>query len=198
MTINNIKDLFSNIASAHYMLNDFEFGELWEIEEKMNKNAKYPMLFVSPISSVTGEQVKERTFQVLVMDLVKKDGTETVDAWSDTEQILDDVIKIVRRESDSYELVGEPTLFPFKEEYSDWCTGYRAELVIRTDFNSNYCDIPSDSFVSPEVSANVVTIKDQDGNVLATLTGGQSYEVTVFSALKDTLTANVTTITNQL
>lgn len=198
MTINQIKTLFSNVASAHYMLNDFEFGELWEIEEKMNKNAKYPMLFVSPISSITGEQVKERTFQVLVMDLVKKDGTETVDAWSDTEQILDDVIKIVRRESDSYELVGEPTLFPFKEEYSDWCTGYRAELVIRTDFNSNYCDIPSDSFVSPESVDQVVTIKDQNGNVLATLKGGQSYEVTVFSALKDTLTANVTTITNQL
>jgi hypothetical protein len=185
MTINQIKELFSNIASAHYFINDFAYGELWEIEEKLNKKPKYPMLFVTPVQSVTGEQVKERTFNILVFDMVNKDYSNQVQVWSDTERILDDVIKILRRESKDYELVGEPTSFPFKEDFSDWATGYRAEIVIRTDFDNNYCDIPSVDFISPETQAlTTVTIRNQETQaIIATLTGGQSYDVVVASGI---------------
>ena len=195
MTMNQVKDLFNNIASAHLQIQDFQFGEVWEIEEKMNKEAKYPMLFVAPIQSTTLEQVKERTFQVFVFDMLNKNKSNVVDAWSDTEQILDDVIKIFRHESSAYEVVGDSTLFPFKEDNSDWAIGYRSELVIRTDFNSNYCDIPSTTFVSPNTPA-FAQVKDQSGNVIATLYSGDVYNVIVASGILDTINATTTIIDN--
>lgn len=195
MTIEQLDTLFNNIAVSHKQLNDYAFGELWQVEEKMNKNAKYPMLFVVPVSSMTGDQVKERTFHFLILDMVNKDDTNQIPVWSDTEQILDDIIKIVRRESDDYELVGEPILFPFKEEHSDWASGYRAELVIRTQFNNNYCDVPALSFVSPEAPP-FATIKDQNGNVIATLKNRDVYTVIVASGILDDLSATVSIIDN--
>jgi hypothetical protein len=195
MTINQIKTLFENIANAHKQIQDFEFGEVWEIEEKMNKEAKYPMLYVAPIQTLDNEQVFERSFHVFVFDMLSKDKSNVVDAWSDTEQILYDVIKIFKNESANYEVVGQSTLLPFKEDNSDWAIGYRTELVIRTDANSNYCDIPSDTFVSPNTPA-FAQVKDQNGNVLATLYSGDTYSVIVASGILDDLNATVTVIDN--
>lgn len=199
MTINNFNTLFENISVSHKQINDYGFGEEWEIEEKMNKEVKYPLLFVVPTGSTTLMQTKRRRFRFILCDMVNKDKTNLVEVWSDTEQILDDLIKILRRESPDYELVNEPQLLPFKEVYSDWSAGYECEVEVETDFNSNYCDIPSDSFVSPETaSKTTVTIKDQDGNTITTLYGGQSYVVTILTGIEDTITANVTTITDDI
>ena len=195
MTLNQLTTLFSNIAKAHDQIQDFAYGELYEIEEKMNKECKYPLLFVSPVSSTTLNNQIQRTFNFLVFDMSNKDKSNVIEAWSDTEQILNDIVKIFRNESNNYELVGDPTLFPFKEDNSDWAIGHRSELVIQTDFNSGYCDIPSDTFISPNSSGfNTVTIKDQNGNVLATITGGGNYNVIVGSGINDDLTATVTII----
>lgn len=200
MTLNQLKELFSNIATAHKQINDFGYGMPWEVEAYMEKQGgvKYPLLWVVPISSTTFEQVKERTFLFMVIEPPIKDKNNRDEVWSDSEQILDDIIKIFKYESDNYELVGDPLLFPIDEDHTDWLSGYRAEITLRTNFSKNYCDIPAYPFISPEYLAlTTVTIKDQNGNVLATLKGGQSYEVTVFDTIKDTITLNVTTITDQ-
>ncbi len=202
ITINNYKTLFDNIATAHKQINTNGFGEMWEIEELTNKDITYPCLFVVPIDSTTMEQTQRRTFRLLAFDMVKKgdvDNEQGTEVWSDTEQILNDIIKILRKESDSYDLIGDPLLQPFKEEFSDWATGWRTDVVIESELNSNYCDVPTDSFVSPEsASGTTVTIVDQDGNVLATVNQGGSYQVTVLSGINDTLTANVTTIIDNI
>jgi len=190
MTISQVKTLFQNIATAHYQINDFAYGELWEIEEKMNKEAKYPMLYIAPVQSLAQDQVIDRTYHVMIFDMLSKDKTNVIDAWSDTEQILYDVVKIFKNESSEYEVIGESTLIPFKEDNSDWAIGYRAQLVIRTDANSNYCDIPSSTFVSPNTPA-FAQVKDQNGNVLATLYSGDTYNVIVASGILDDLNATV-------
>ena len=137
----------------------------------------------------------------MIFDLVKRgdiDNSQTTEVWSDTEQILNDVIKIIKKNSNDYDLIGDPTLGPFMEEFTDWVTGWKADIVIESELNSNFCDIPASSFVSPSGSTCSVTIKDQSGNVLATVNGGGSYTVTVLSGINDTLTANVTTIIDNI
>jgi len=201
ITINNYKSLFNNIQAAHYQLNSYGFGEAWEIETLMNQEITYPCLFVIPVSSTTMDQVQQRTFRLLVFDLVKRDdvdNSQCTEVWSDTEQITNDIIKILREESDNYDLIGDVVLEPFKEEFTDWVTGYKADVVIESELNTNYCDIPASSFVSPNGSTTSVTIVDQDGNVIATVNGGGSYTVTVLSGINDTLTANVTTIIDNI
>ena len=202
ITINNYKTLFNNIATAHKQINTFGFGEVWEIEELTNKDITYPCLFVVPVDSTTLEQTQRRTFTLLCFDMVRKgdvDNAQGTEVWSDTEQITNDIVKILRKESDSYDLIGEPVLIPFKEEFSDWATGWRTDVTIETELNSNYCDVPSSTFVSPESSTpTTVTIVDQNGNVIAVVNSGGSYLVTVLSGINDTLTANVTTIIDNI
>lgn len=199
MTIKEVNTLFNNIAVAHYQIKSYLFCELDMIEEKMNatNGIKYPCLCVVPIQSNTGTQVKVRRFHVMVFDIPNTDKSNIVNVWSDTEQMLDDIIKIFRNESRLYDLTEEPTLFPFEEQHSDWVAGYRCEISVETSFNNNYCDIPSNTFISPDAAEfTYVTIYDQDGNVLAQLKGGQSYNVVVASGIADDLTATVTVIDN--
>lgn len=202
ITINNYKTLFNNIQAAHQQLNSFGFGEAWQIEELMNKQITYPCMFVCPISSLNNDQTQQRTFRILIFDLVKRDDVDNdqcTEVWSDTEQILNDVLKILRNESDSYDLVGDVSCEPFMQEFTDWVTGYKADIVIESELNSNYCDIPASSFVSPETAQGTsVRIIDQSGNTIATVRGGGQYLVTVLSGINDTLTANVTTIVDNI
>ena len=149
ITYNNIITLFNNIAVAHKQLKDFGTGESWEVEGHIKPGIIYPLLWVIPISSQTTSNTQERTFTLLVMGQVKKDKSDEQEILSDCELILNDVIKIFRNESDNYDLIGEPILFPFKEDFGDWITGWRADVQIQTDLNNNYCDIPKLSFQSP-------------------------------------------------
>lgn len=197
MTIKEANTLFNNIAVAHYQINDYVYSELGMLEEELDKNTKYPCLVAIPMQSATGEQVKVRRFMLMVLDIPKKDKSNIINLWSDTEQILDDIIKIFRNESKSYSLVEEPTLVPFSEEHSDWVAGYRTEIAIETQFNNNYCDLPAGTFISPDTAQfSYVYIYDQNGNTLATLKGGQSYSVIVASGIADDLTATVSVIDN--
>jgi hypothetical protein len=194
MTLRQVKNLFNNIATAHKEINDFGFGEIWEIEEKTNKNIKYPIMFVTPVQTEHQENVNDRTFTVLIFDMVRKDYDNQVNAWSSTEQILEDVIEILRKESDEYEVVGNPILIPFKEDFSDWATGYRADIVLRTNKTVTHCNIPADSFISPSASKYYVTIKDQNGNTVKTVKPGETYSVIVATGIDSDLTATSTVI----
>lgn len=190
MTYLQIIQLFENIADANFFIKSFGHGEAWEINETTNFNDY--VLWVIPIDATTGQQTKIRTFTLLVFKRVKKDESDETYILSDCERILDDVIKIFRNQDSSYEVLGDPVLFPFKEEFGDWVAGWRADLQVQTDFDSNYCDVPSSTFVNPEsLSASKVIIKDQDGNTIAILNPGSTYTVTIVSAIDG---GNATTI----
>jgi hypothetical protein len=139
MTFNNIKDLFKSISVAHEQLKGFGFGNEFEINGADNE---YPLLWIIPLESITNQQTRVRKFFMLVVSVGKHDQSDRDEIWSDTEQVFDDVIKILRNESDDYELLNDVIKFPVSEKYSDWVTGWQAELEIETDLNSNYCDIP--------------------------------------------------------
>jgi hypothetical protein len=128
----------------------------------------------------------------MVLNLVKKDLTNRDEVWSDTEQIIDDVIKIFRNESDSYELIGDPVLLPVTEEHSDWVTGWQTDLVIQTEFNSNYCDIPADGFHSPVLVPGYGVIKNiETGEVIKTVKKGEVYYIEFLDTIEQSL-GNVT------
>lgn len=186
MTYNQIITLFTNIATAHKQIKSFGHGEAWEINS--DDVFKDYILWVIPIDSTTNENTKVRTFTLLAFKKVKQDKSDETYILSDCEQIIDDVIKIILNNSNDYNLVNTPTQFPFKEEFGDWCAGWRTDIQIETDFDNNYCDIPSGTFVSPESASNYVTIVDQEGNVLTTINAGQSYTVEVLQEIIQTLT----------
>lgn len=188
MSVKNIIQLFENISIAHYQLNGFGFGNIFEINGSIKPGLKYNLLWVVPIDSTTTEQTKQRRFQLLVVGLVKADSSNRDAVWSDTEQIWDDVIKILRNESDAYELVGEPVANPIAEKFGDWVCGWQGEVTIQTDLNSNYCDIPADGFASPVVVPGYGIIKNiETGEVIKTLRKGEVYYIEILDEVQQSL-----------
>jgi hypothetical protein len=167
MTYNQIIKLFSNIVGSSKVLKSFGTGELWEIEGNIKPGIQYPTLWAAPIQTNVTDQTMSRTFTFLCFDMVSKDKSNEQEVLSDTEQCLQDFIKILRSASDDYELVGNPTLIPFKEEFSDWATGWRVDFEILTAFNSNDCDVPNDSFISP------TPVYSEDGSALGFMNNWQ-------------------------
>lgn len=199
MTFNNIKDLLAQIAAAHYQIKGFGFGNLFEINgesgtSEMKSGHGYPLFWVVPLESTTLEQTRQRRFLFIVADLVKHDLSNRDDVWSDTEAVFDDVIKILRLESDDYELIGDPIKFPVSEKFSDWVTGWQAEVVIETALNSNYCDIPADGLTTPVKVPGYAIIKDQYGNVITDLKPGEVYTVEILDTIQQSIDAVTPTI----
>lgn len=187
MTLNNTKALFQNIATSHYQINGFGFGNLFEANGEFKPGLSYRCLWVVPISSTTTEQTQQRTLQVVVMDLVKRDKSNRDEVWSDCESIINDIIKTLRNESDDYEMIGESPIEFFDEQHADWVAGCQANIVLQSDFNSNYCDIPSANVSSPVAVPGYGIIKDQHGNLVTTLKRGEVYYIEILETVQQTL-----------
>ncbi len=151
ITYNQLIELLSNISSAHRIINTFNSGEVWEIEQELESNRNFVKLWAVPVSStVNGNQITNR-FHLLAFDLVEKGSSNNNDVLSDTQQCLYDVIKVLKNYSgNDFDVTGDPTLYPFKEEFGDWVAGWRCELDIVINFNPNGCDVPIDEFLIPQ------------------------------------------------
>lgn len=148
MTYNQSINLFRSIANSHYQIKSFGHGQLSEMEGEKEVDEVYPKLWVTPAETNIRENTTERTFDVLVFDLVHKDLSNRDDVLSDTEQILTDVIKIVKHNANEYTVVGDTTAQPFEERFGDDVTGWAASLTIESDLIEGTCDVPSDMVVS--------------------------------------------------
>lgn len=187
MTVNNVKGLFQNIASSHYNINGFGFGNLFEMNGEIKPGIIYPFLWVVPLDSVTTENTQQRRFLLLIGGQVKKDKTNRDEVWSDSEQTMNDIVKILKNESDDYELIGEPSITFFDEQHSDWIAGCQAEIVLQSDFNNNYCDIPAANITSPVSVPGYGIIKDQYGNTVTTLKRGEVYTIEILDTVEQSL-----------
>ncbi len=146
MTINQLKQLFSSIGEAHYFIKTSEFGDP-PIKVEANTEATYYPAFYQVLNdSVNREQTVERNFTLIICDLVYPDKSNLDEVLSDTERTLGDVIKIMRQQSEYYSVIGDPQLIDFKDRYGDAVAGWQCDIVIETDNNSSFCDIPADLF----------------------------------------------------
>lgn len=146
-TVNNIFQLFQLIAEKHFQINGFVYGDITEVESY--DKLRYPLLIVSPITSEVGGNVITHSYRLSISDLVKKDDGNQVEVWSDTQQILTDLVKIFRFDSEQFELINDPILTPFKEKWGDDVSGWQGDFEIEFDFNNTQCGVPIDEFLVP-------------------------------------------------
>ena len=142
MTYNDEIQYFQDFSAGHDQIKTFGTGEEWEKEGILKQGILYPIIYFIPIDSTTTENTKVRRFKVACFGKVKKDKTDEQEILSDTEQILDDLVKDLRYNQDDLELIGDPVWMPFKEEYGDFCAGWDGEITIQSQFNNNNCDKP--------------------------------------------------------
>lgn len=149
MTLNQLIALFQAIGTAHYFIKTTEFGEVPDKTEATTETTLYPAFYQVPTNTVTRDNVVERSFSFIVCDLVFPDHSNLNEILSDTEQTLNDIIKILRQESDDYTLINDPQLVPFKDGFGDAVAGWYVDIVIQTINNNAYCDIPAIDFGYP-------------------------------------------------
>jgi hypothetical protein len=176
-TLNNLVDLFRNIANAHYNVQYFGFGELWEVDGITAKQmGNYPVLWVIPTGAIQEENTTVFNFDVYAFDLVKEDESNETKVLSDCIQILQDVVRIIRDESDDYELADFNNNFqPFTEKFNERCTGWFVSIGVRVAFDATQCEIPADAFTAEGTSCQPVLIYDGEGNLIDTIPSGGSY-----------------------
>jgi hypothetical protein len=143
ITLNQIADQFSRIATAHKDINSYGFGDMWEIS--LSGDVKYPQLFVVPQPATFGERQIDFSFNVLVMDRVNKGERGETDALSDTNQILGDVLALLDHPDYEWTLQKNISSTPFTESFDDELTGWNATIILSVPFSYNRCAVPTDS-----------------------------------------------------
>lgn len=171
-TIKNIDKIFADVAERHYQIHSYGWGANWEIS---TTEEIYPLLWVQPTD---GELIKSDannrytsknfTFNVKVLDLVKKDESNERDIESDTYEILTDICNEFNDhpfyQNSNMLLEGDITVEPLDEFGDDETTGWEATMTVRMVNRTSFCGLPMRdivgfSFTGP-FPTNAVTITD--------------------------------------
>jgi hypothetical protein len=216
LTLAQNVELFKRFAYLHKSLGrnesneHFFFGDSWE--KGASDAPKYPLMQVGLVNDFTDYKMYSRTFRIEFTDLVNKGESNELYVQSDMNLLALDFLLYMERIKDSNDLgitISENVSpNPFTEKYDDEVTGYGFEFTVSGHIGDLACMLPIVSgnyfennyiFVGGANAGDFqVLIKDQDGNTIQTFNTSGEYVVTVLSGIKDTITSNVTTITDDI
>ena len=200
-TINQILKSLSDFASAHYQINSFGNGELYDLASSGVTN--YPLMYVdvSPTSIV--DDVTQINFDILLVDRLTKGFTNWAEVYSDMQRVgLDLVAHFLSQSYFPYLRVQQNVTFePVRYSYADdEIAGYRFTLTFNQFFDQDRCSIPQLGFdygssqSTPTVSSGVVTIVDAiTSTTITTVVCGGTYQVLQFSGIDGGLSNTVYT-----
>ena len=160
-THNNVIGLLTRIAQSHEQLKSFGFGEYTDMShydllytaDSTNLQAPtYPLLWgviqnsqLNNIDATLGTEL-QKTYTLVVCDIIDTDESNKDEVLSDCEQICLDIIGILQSsEYNPYFFVNRvATLTPFigLQENDDSAIGWTFNITFRMPYN-NRCFIPS-------------------------------------------------------
>ena len=81
--------------------------------------------------------------RVLVFDTDKEDDSLYNEILSDTLLTLNDVIQMLRNDSDDYSVLDSARAIPFQQKFSEYCTGWYTDIRIETSTINSRCQLPT-------------------------------------------------------
>jgi hypothetical protein len=159
VTLKNIIDDFSNIATNHYLINSFHSGFLDEVDINKLDQADFPILYCEPGTATIDMGVLTYSFTIFVLDVLKEDLTNRNAVWTNTLQTTQDVVAEFRQnlalqtsggdsgKKFSYvpdEAVLELPLStePFTARFANILTGWSTSMSIQVNNANNLCNAP--------------------------------------------------------
>ena len=159
VTLKNIIDDFSNIATNHYLINSFHSGFLDEVDINKLDQADFPILYCEPGTATIDMGVLTYSFTIFVLDMLKEDLTNRNAVWTSTLQTTQDVVAEFRQnlalqtsggdsgKKFSYvpdEAVLELPLStePFTARFANILTGWSTSMSIQVNNANNLCNAP--------------------------------------------------------
>jgi hypothetical protein len=141
-TLNNVIQSFKAFTESHLQLNTFYSGKEWDFQSQENL---YPALISVIVPSTIAPGVVKYKFNIFCIDLVKSDGSNKDEVYSDTSQILGDFIDYFK---DNFDIHGfyldetDVTIEPLEEIMDDVLNGWVMEVTVHIPRSGSTCQIP--------------------------------------------------------
>ena len=170
-----------DFASQHEQIQRFkaEFDE--QMPNFATETEAYPILFMSPVSSVFAMNEDTYTVTFYCFDIIQKDRANINTIVSDTNLILNDLKKYFK-DGDNYtfDIIGDPIAVPLNNALLDYAGGWQMTVTFSVDTYS-YCEIPfADSPLNPVEGYDVVYSR---WLTCDTVTGCTSFQQYIANAL---------------
>jgi hypothetical protein len=142
MTLKEVRSLLNNLADDHKQINDFGWGDVWELGE--SQSITYPLMYCTiQNSNVTGK-VFNLSLSILFCDLVFGDNKNEDDVISDQMLICQDIIAQLRSDTFEFTLGNSVNVNFFNERLSDLVAGVQANITLALPYVADRCAVPSD------------------------------------------------------
>ena len=159
VTLKNMIDDFSNIATNHYLINSFHSGFLDEVDINKLDQADFPILYCEPGTATIDMGVLTYSFTIFVLDMLKEDLTNRNAVWTSTLQTTQDVVAEFRQNlalqtsggdsgkkfsyvPDEAVLELPITTEPFTARFANILTGFSTSMSIQVNNANNLCNAP--------------------------------------------------------
>ena len=142
ITLLNIIKLYEDIANANSYIQDFTFGDIFEIDLK---ETDYALSHLSIESANYTNHELTYTLRLYVMNLVSKDEGNENDVLSDTLQVIGDFISQFKHSTSfgdtehDYRMNENVNCTPFTERFDNEVSGWSADISITVSFNASAC-----------------------------------------------------------
>lgn len=144
----NICDAFETIADNHKQIHSYGFGDIANIATSGTIN--YAMMWVLPQGSTVRRGEVGYQFQILIMDLLRKDQSNLVDVLNDTHRIALDVLAELaitgqdfQPTANAFQLKFEDvTMSDFIDRFDEEVAGWTMNITLWTAWDWDKCDIP--------------------------------------------------------
>lgn len=147
MTITEIKKILNDLADAHFQINDFGWGDVWEIGE--SESIVYPLMYCTMQNSNINGKVFNFNISIIFADLVFADEKNEDSVIADQMLICQDIIAQLRSEKWDFTLGQNVSIAFFTERLSDLVAGVRADISLAIPYVADRCAVPS-GYILPD------------------------------------------------
>lgn len=135
--------MIQEVAQSHKQVNTVIADEQFE---KLD-NAIYPLVHVVPgVWRINNSKLSQR-FLLVILDLCSEDGSNRMDALSDTQLVGADIVAVLQDKQDEQGL--EITMYgeasKIVDGEGDVASGWIVELLVAQDYEQNTCFVPLDT-----------------------------------------------------
>lgn len=158
-----ITDLLKQLSTYHEQIQSYGIGDInqliYLIEERLkidnteeSLSPYYPLMWVIPQEMTTDGRESVYTFDILMMDILNtKNRDNEIDVWSDTLDILKDVVAQLKYATGmecycNLDLDYPISMTPFSESFDDYVSGWTAKLRLRVPDAIDRCIAPYSTF----------------------------------------------------
>jgi hypothetical protein len=157
-----ITGLLQLLSNRHKQIQSYGIGDIKQLmyyvterlkqdNTEQNLGAYYPLMYVIPQGAQTNGRQTVYTFNILMMDILNtKNFDNEIDVWSDTLDILKDVVSQLKYSLDecytNWDLQYPIDFLPFSESYDDYVSGWNASIKLVIPDAIDRCDAPFEDF----------------------------------------------------